>query len=46
MPAQQDLQQPYSRQNWQTWLGDVLGSQMQFETQAENVEATIRYKII
>ena len=38
MPAQQDLQQPYARQNWQTWLGDVFGSHMQFETQAENIE--------
>ena len=38
MPAQQDLQQPYTRQNWQTWLSDIFGLQMQFETQAENIE--------
>ncbi len=36
--TQQNLQQVYSRQNWQTWLTDIFGSQMQFEAQAENVE--------
>ena len=38
MITQEDLKQPYSRQSWQTWLGDIFGSQMQFEAQAENVE--------
>ena len=33
-----DLKQPYSRQNWQTWLHEIFGSQVQFETQAEHVE--------
>ena len=33
-----NLQQTYSRQDWQTWLSEIFGTQMQFETQAENVE--------
>ncbi|MDR0205869.1 MAG: Eco57I restriction-modification methylase domain-containing protein [Bacteroidales bacterium] len=33
-----DLKQPYSRQNWQTWLAALFGSQAQFDIQAENVE--------
>jgi len=36
--TQQDLKQPYDRQNWQTWLGDIFGPQTQIEAQAENVE--------
>ena len=36
--TQQNLQQTYSRQNWQTWLTDIFGSQMQFETQAETID--------
>jgi hypothetical protein len=36
--TQQELQQPYSRQNWQIWLGDIFGSKVQFETQVENIE--------
>jgi hypothetical protein len=36
--TQQELKQQYSRQNWQTWLGDIFGSKVQFETQAENIE--------
>jgi hypothetical protein len=35
--TQQNLQQAYNRQNWQTWLTDIFGSQMQFEAQAENI---------
>ncbi len=38
MMTQQELQQAYSRQNWQNWLGDIFGTQVQFETQAENIE--------
>ena len=33
-----NLQQPYSRQNWQMWLSDIFGSQAQFETQAETID--------
>ena len=36
--TQQDLKQPYSRPNWQAWLSDIFGSQIQFESQAEHVE--------
>ena len=36
--TQQNLQQAYSRQNWQTWLADIFGSQVQFETQAETID--------
>jgi len=36
--TQQNLQQAYSRQNWQTWLQDIFGSQMQFEMQAETID--------
>jgi Alw26I/Eco31I/Esp3I family type II restriction m6 adenine DNA methyltransferase len=35
---QLNLQQAYSRQNWQNWLTEIFGSQIQFETQAENVD--------
>jgi hypothetical protein len=35
---QQNLQQVYSRQNWQNWLTDIFGSQIQFETQAESID--------
>jgi len=38
---QQDLKQPYDRQNWQTWLGDIFCPQAQIEAQAENVEIDI-----
>ena len=33
-----NLQQTYSRQNWQMWLSDIFGSQAQFETQAEIID--------
>ncbi len=33
-----DLQQAYSRQNRQTWLKDILGSQIQFEAQTETID--------
>lgn len=36
--TQQELQQAYSRQNWQTWLSEIFGSQVQFEAQAENID--------
>jgi hypothetical protein len=36
--TQLNLQQAYSRQNWQNWLTEIFGSQIQFETQAENVD--------
>ncbi|MDR2928162.1 MAG: hypothetical protein LBV41_08200, partial [Cytophagaceae bacterium] len=36
--TQGNLQQTYSRQNWQTWLMEIFGSQIQFETQAESVD--------
>jgi hypothetical protein len=36
--TQDNLKQVYSRQNWQTWLVDIFGSQVQFEAQAENIE--------
>jgi hypothetical protein len=36
--TQQELKQSYSRQNWQTWFGDIFGSKVQFETQVENIE--------
>ena len=36
--TQQELKQEYSRPNWQTWFGDIFGSQVQFETQAEKIE--------
>ncbi|MDR0754719.1 MAG: hypothetical protein LBF04_04945, partial [Prevotellaceae bacterium] len=35
---QQNLQQVYSRLNWQNWLTEIFDSQIQFETQAENVD--------
>ena len=35
--TQQELKQAYSRPNWQTWLGDIFGSQVQFETQPEKI---------
>ncbi len=35
---QQNLQQAYSRQNWQNWLMEIFGTQIQFETQAESVD--------
>ncbi len=34
-----ELQQAYSRQNWQNWLQDIFGSkQWKIEMQAEKVE--------
>lgn len=36
--TQQHLQQAYSRQSWQLWLQKIFGSQIYFETQAENVD--------
>lgn len=36
--TQQDLKQAYNRQNWQTWLHEIFGSQAQFETQDEKIE--------
>ncbi len=36
--TQQELKQPYSRQNWQNWLGDIFGNQLQVETQTENID--------
>ena len=36
--TQSNLKQPYNRENWKTWLGDIFAKQMEYETQAEKVE--------
>jgi hypothetical protein len=36
--TQLNLQQAYSRQNWQNWLTEIFASQIQIETQAESVD--------
>ena len=35
--TQQELKQAYNRQNWQTWLQEIFGVQVQFEIQAETI---------
>ena len=39
------LQQTYSRQNWQTWLQDFFGSQINFEIQVEIIEVELKRSV-
>jgi len=39
------LQQTYSCQNWQTWLQDFFGSQINFEIQVEIIEVELKRSV-